>query len=461
VLVLAGAYRLTGEMVLTAKVLGVASLILGAFLVFRIARQLTEVRALPLWAATLTALSPHLIWGAVSGMEVGLYVFLTLLGVDWHLRYRDQAGARSYLSTVAFALAALARPECYLLFAFALVDHVVLAYGRRCTYGWLRAAGRILSHVALYTLILLPNWAFNFATIRSPFPTTFHAKVKGGLLDQLADGNLVAAASATALNAFAYMHQFTAFLAEVNLFLLLPAAFGLVGLAVAPLRSDPAPARSWLLPLTFAVYPFCVGAVFVARQFGGVVTRYISNLVPLYILLAVIGSDYLARFIASQSGDHERLRRLGPAIARATLVLALVYTLAAQPESAIRHGGMVENINHLQVALGRWAAANLPAGSVIALNDIGAIPYFSGHRIIDTVGLATPQIVPYIDAAASRDAGVHRYLSETRPDYVIIFPDWYPVLATSPSLEELHAVTLARPIAVTSPRMVIYRATWR
>ena len=68
------------------------------------------------WAALVAAMAfaavPRLIWAALSGMEVSLYVFLVTLGIYWHVRYRWFDGARACLATIAFALAALARPEC-------------------------------------------------------------------------------------------------------------------------------------------------------------------------------------------------------------------------------------------------------------------------------------------------------------------------------------------------------------
>ena len=461
VILLAGSYLVTGEMVLTAKILGIALLILGVWTAYRLTLRITDDRRWATWVMLLVALSPHLIWGAVSGMEVSLYVFLTLLGLDWYLRYRDDDGPRAYSSTAVFALAALARPECYLLFAFALVDRVGLGLERIRKGSLSTEVIGLASHALLYTLILLPNWAFNYATIGSIFPATFQAKVQGGLLNSLAAGDIPGAVWAASLNSLSYVQQFTGFLAEVNLFLLLALPFGLVGLCLAPLAPNgPAGQRSWLVPLTFILYPFFVGAVFVARQFGGVVTRYIANLIPLYILIAVIGLHYLRPFVAVCLRESHRRDQIGRSIGGALLILALAYSIAAQWESSVRHGWMVENINHLQVALGQWSATNLPPNAVLAVNDIGAISYFSNHRIIDTVGLVTPEVVRYIDAAGSRDEGVMRFLAEKRPDYVIIFPDWYPRLSGSPVLEEVYSITLSHPVAVGSPRMVVYRAHW-
>ena len=57
-------------------------------------------------------------------------------------------------------------------------------------------------------------------------------------------------------------------------------------------------------------------------------------------------------------------------------------------------GNNTREIEEIDVALGHWLAANTPPDSLIALDDIGAITYISGRRILDMNGLVSPEVWP-------------------------------------------------------------------
>ncbi len=125
--------------------------------------------------------------------------------------------------------------------------------------------------------------------------------------------------------------------------------------------------------------------------------------------------------------------------------------------AAERYGWAVQNINAMQVHLGRWVDVHLPKRARIAVNDIGAIAYFSRREVIDLMGLVTPEIIPY---RRQGEAGVLRYLLETCPDHVIIFPAWFPQIASSVALlEPVYRVRLERNEVAGAPEMVVYRLT--
>lgn len=452
-LLLAGAFRFSSECVLTAKLLGLALFALLVWLTYRAAQSLGQAPWIAGLAAILVALSARLTWGSLSGMEISLYAALTVAGLWWH------TAALPYLSTAAFALAALSRPECYLLFPLAWLDRLLverLLWKRVSWGGFFRQAA---AHSALYLAILAPNLAFNYAAIGHLFPTTFYAKVKGGLLDTLLAGDMLAALRLGATNGVNYMISYAAYLAETNLFLLVPAAFGWVAMALAPLRRAEERA-SWFLPLTFVAYPLIVGTVFWTREgFGGVITRYVANLGPLYALLAAIGVGALGRYVATQAQEHPHWARRAVGL---TTALALAYALAAEAQGGIQHGWMVENTNHFQVALGKWVDANIPRDALIAVNDVGAIEYFSNRRLLDLVGLVTPDILPYIQASdgPQGEPEILEYVRQRRPDYIIVYPKLYPALTSLPNVREIYSVEVANPVIVQSGRQAVYQATW-
>ena len=126
--------------------------------------------------------------------------------------------------------------------------------------------------------------------------------------------------------------------------------------------------------------------------------------------------------------------------------------------AATRYGWAVQNIEAMQEHLGRWVAVNTPHDARLALNDVGAIAYLSRREVVDVMGLVTPAIIPY---RRDGEAGVLRYLERACPDYLIVFPAWFPRLA---AMEErftpVYRVRLARNTVAGADEMVVYETIW-
>ena len=117
----------------------------------------------------------------------------------------------------------------------------------------------------------------------------------------------------------------------------------------------------------------------------------------------------------------------------------------------------VDNINQMHVALGHWVKENTPPGTVVALNDIGAITYISERPVVDLAGLVTPEITPSLRAPEQTEQLI-QFLRERGVEYVIIFPNWFPGLVERGDvLEEIHRVTLDNRTITGGETMVVYR----
>jgi hypothetical protein len=141
-------------------------------------------------------------------------------------------------------------------------------------------------------------------------------------------------------------------------------------------------------------------------------------------------------------------------VALALLGLALPLGPASQA-----YAWGVQNINAMQVRLGRWVARATPPDALLAVNDVGALTYFGHRRIIDLMGLVTPDIV----AERRRgEAAVLGYLERACPDYLVIFPDWFPYLAARSDLfRPIERVRLERNVVAGGDEMVVYETVWR
>lgn len=135
----------------------------------------------------------------------------------------------------------------------------------------------------------------------------------------------------------------------------------------------------------------------------------------------------------------------------------VVFALVPLVGAADRYAWGVQNINAMQVHLGQWVKTHVPPTARIALNDIGAIAYFSRRSVIDLMGLVTPDIIPY---RRQGESGVIRYVAERCPDYLIVFPAWFPVMtARTEALDAIYRVRLERNEVAGGPEMVVYRVT--
>jgi hypothetical protein len=112
----------------------------------------------------------------------------------------------------------------------------------------------------------------------------------------------------------------------------------------------------------------------------------------------------------------------------------------------------------MQVRLGRWVAVNTPVDARLALNDVGAIGYLSRREVIDVMGLVTPAIIPY---RRDGEAGVLRFLERACPDYLIVFPAWFPTLtAMRERFTPVERVRLSHNTVSGAEEMVVYETEW-
>jgi hypothetical protein len=140
------------------------------------------------------------------------------------------------------------------------------------------------------------------------------------------------------------------------------------------------------------------------------------------------------------------------------MALFLAASVAAVWPAASRYAWAVQNIDALQVHLGNWVRANTPAEARLALNDVGAITYVSRREVVDLMGLVTPNIIPYRRAG---EAGVLRYLERSCPDYLIIFPAWFPALsAMSDRFTPIYRRRLEHNTVAGADEMVVYETVW-
>jgi hypothetical protein len=397
-----------------AKALGLVCYGATGLLTRRLALALGLSRGLALAAGVAAVGLGPLAWGALSGMEVGLAAAAVAGGALLAVRGRPLAAAAT------LALATLARPEAALVLAL----HVVGASRLRS------AAAR----VAVALLIGGPALAFNLITGGRLVPATAVAKVEGGLLGRFV--GLHEAWGTAGLRGLDYLGEWARLLLDDHVALPLLVLVGLAMVRRSPLR--------WL-PWALVLHPIAMAFVAPYRGPAFQTGRYSTHLLPLAL---VVGAAGLGAVLGRLPG---RLRTV------ALLAAAFGLVLPLRPASEAYAWG-VQNINAMQVRLGRFVAHATPPGAVLAVNDVGALTYFGNRPVIDLMGLMTPDIVP---ARREGETGILRYLEWRCPDYLVIFPAWFPELAARADLfRPVERVRLAHNLVSGADEMVVYETAW-
>jgi hypothetical protein len=373
----------------------------------------------------------HLAWSAVSGMEIPLFVFLSLLLLE-----RFVARAHSLLLGCLAALLTLTRPEGIVLAA--LIGIAIALDATRNTQHAIRNtpdASHLTSQVSRFTpstslrawfyaigyaIPIAPYLAFNLTTSSTLFPNTFYAK---------------SAEYAILFERVPFVVRYLQLLAVPWVgaqILLLPGfVFGIVMLVRQ---------RAWIMLIPFA-WVLLLPALYalrlpVAYQHG----RYEMPIVPFIALYGIVGTAALLAHIRSW-------------VVRTTWTLSVAATLVAfWLIGANAYTTDVAIIDCEMVQTARWIAANAPADALVAAHDIGALGYFYAKPFIDLAGLVTPDVIPFI-----RDEGHLRdYLFARHVTFAIFFPDWYPALASDPRLVPVHQRDCAVTRAAGAMSMVVY-----
>lgn len=433
-----------------AYALGLGALLLTCVYTFKLTFLITGDGLVSTFASMVPAFLPFLTWGSMSGMGVPLFVMLTVMGIYYHVLFRREGGVRQYAPTLVFALAALARPECFLLFGFSTLDFLWFAVRSRRPLA--RTAANVALHGLAFCLLTSPFFAFNYATSGHLFPNTYYAKNIFWL--KLNEGKLPTDGAAwfyfTAWLKY-NLHLFLVFCRSTGWLLAALLPFGLYRLfkaARAPSETRPG---FGIIPLVAFGYPLVASvqnvAVFGTNYVYGSQGRYFTNLLVVWAVVCSLGLGTLGR-------DRKRSRYA------ALLLMALVLgTMAFKQWGNSRTFAMnVKNVNEMNVAAGKWLDRNVPPDARLAIHDVGAIARFSDREVIDILGLVNPDAWPYLKRG---QRGIFEYIKKTRPDYLIVFPKWFSLIVSQEDyFQPVHSFSIDDNTIVGSDVLVVYRCNF-
>ncbi len=448
-------FYLPGSLVLWTKALGVALHLLGLRAIWQLARELELTEAGAAVAVSFSAATPWLVWSALSGMEVPLFVLLSVGGLTLHLRERREPG-RPPLSIGIFGLSILARPEGALLLVLAVADRLLVCFARRpaepadeTPLCWRPVSWRpAVSGLLLAACALIGPFVFYKVVGGSFLPTTFSAKGAElhGLLPDLQ-----------------YAATILGILFRAQPWLTLLAGAGVLALIerLGTERDRGLLPALWLIALPLAYSTISpTGRSPLAGNFG----RYYFPLMPVVVVLGVLGLERAAAAIGSRVRfEFAGLRASLPL--RAILLGLLAWpTLAGLWRGPLVFAQNVANVQDSDVFVARWLAERLPPEAVLAVNDIGAIKFMLPNRVIDLVGIASPEVRVEVAREMRRGIGFEAAMllaiERRRPDYVIVFPAWVPAVARDPRFVLVGRLDIPNNITMGDDSLGIWATPW-
>ncbi len=426
-------FLVPGNPLAWSKLLGILLYLAGCWLTHTLARELGLGRELSIIAALLTGFTSWLAWSALSGLEIPLFVVLSLAGIVLHVRERWDS-SRLPLALPVLALSFLARPEAGLLILAALADRFLnFRTDESGNRHWLPPALRpLLLGLVLVAVIVGPAIWFNYWVTGSPLPTTFGAKSHGVARTLPEIGYLY-----TVFGIFFQAQPWMALLACAGALVLLFRLGGKEDRGLLP--------ALWMLGL-----PLAYGLIDPPGKFSlvGNFGRYYFPLFPIVIVLGMLAIATVAEATSSRTRSG-----VGRSAVRIAMLLVLFLpTLTELAQGAGRYGQSVVNVQDSDVRVARWLAGRLPPEAVLGVGDIGAIKFLLPNPVVDLAGIANPEIKMW---------GAARFLEHHRPDYLVIFPNWLQrVTEDLSAFQAVHQVPIKNNITMAGDVLVVYATPW-
>lgn len=389
----------------------------------------------------LTLAAYPLSWAALSGMEVPLTCALCAWAAAFQLGASKQPnpGRSRRISVVLWTLATLARPENAVFLAVAVV-----MMGREDAEN--RISGTV--RIAAYSLPVILLYIISMTYICGrPWPTTLEAKMTATALPVLIrNGDWAGILPAAVSGGAGVLRDSLVFMlgenvAALAVFLLAP-IFWLISRKESP--ESEAAAVSWFAWATLPVQAVLVALLAAPESYVAFHGRYAAHTIWMAVPAAAV-------FLFAAWRTFGR-----PRLIWAVALLGLLVAADRQVDLASSYPLETSNITSLQVRVARWFGERLPKGGPIALNDIGAMGYFSGRRLIDLEGLITPEAIPW-NKAGRADA----FLEAAKPEYLLIFPYWYPEIVSRLNFfKPLMRFAIDRNVTGGGEELVLFSMPW-
>ncbi len=380
------------------------------FYVFRLARR--DFRG-ALWVVVLVtlvvAIQPRLNLISVSGMETTLFIGLICAGF-----YYYRAGRPKILGVV-LGLLIWCRPDGLAVWAAIGLDYLAVwgiskkepkegpdlgPPGRKgMLYAFLIGLG-----------ITVGYFVFNYCLSGTILPNTYQAK----LTYYQANPRLF----------FLQEQVFGVFSSQEFRPVWLPFIFGVLVSLWDGLRRRYNPFTVYVLFIFIFVLLYFLKLPF-AHRFG----RYLMPVIPFYLMIAINGLVVFLEFL------NRLMRGKRTFIAYGILgifgIWMVVLNILGGLQWAEEFTFFCRYHHDRHEMAGRWIRNHTPPEAVIGAHDVGAIGFYGERKVVDMVGLITPEVISRLNEA-DFPKYIVEYLSQCHVSYIVVLKNWFEVVNDNP-----------------------------
>lgn len=334
---------------------------------------------------------------SVSGMETTMFIFILVLCAYFYKKRNPVPFA------VTFGLIIWARPDGIVFIIAVLIDYIlVLIYSKRLSDSMLFSKKDLMKITFIFLGIVGLYFFMNYKISGTILPNTFAAKLAyytpefrsrfGFLKDEVWE---YFRSGSYYLLMFGFIFSFLKLIYDISkknynqntLYILF--ALGLILI--------------YLIKLPYA------------HRFG----RYMMPIIPFFILVATIGFRDIARLINKYTNN----KLFSKSIFYILIVVTYFIGIKNYDEVKSLYSSQCKYIYDRQVKAAYWIRDNTKENDVIATHDIGAIGYYGNRKIVDVVGLVTPEVIPKVLDPTYADF-IIKFMKEKGVTYMVFMKEW-------------------------------------
>ncbi len=384
-----------------------------------------------LFITLITMFAGRLLWSSLSGMEITLFVLLSILIVSNHIK-EISTGKVLVINGLLLGLAANTRPETYL---FAGLYYLTTIYLLRKNLK-INLTKLFLS-LLVFAVLVLPYPLFSFVHTGGFLPNTYEGQV--GTVKYLPN--------------FTYITESAKIFIKDNfiVFVLWGISAGYFILSVFKKKIE----NKFLL-INLWIFLLPLVSAFIAsnwRHHG----RYLIPLIPFINIIAIYILRKLHRYYEEKGYRRYTVFRKG------TIAVILIASINSGVMFAGVLGWNVENINNQQGKIADWLNENLPGEKAFGMNDIGIITFKTKKYVVDMAGLVTPEVFKFQKMSYEEGTKeLFRYLKSKGVNYIIIYPDWFWYIMSHYSgvFTQVHSQKLQKNTICGGIEMFVYKINW-
>jgi tetratricopeptide (TPR) repeat protein len=366
-----------------------------------------QSKLLTLSTLLLIAIQPKLNLISVSGMETTMFIFFMVGSIYYYKNFNK------WLLGLFLGLSIWCRPDGTVLLLAILIDFFLMNkfssenHDRHVRDQILKKKDFLFSLGVGIGLILI-YFIFNYSLSGSILPNTYKAKLEyyqNSLRENFIKNDVVG--------------YFTTleFIAIVIPFLL--AAVVMIVNLLKKKHDDYLVYLIFILGLVAAYYiqlPF-------AHRFG----RYLMPIIPFYFLISIYGLIQIVNYVIKKS----KSTTLGNILFVLFIGLTMIFSFTNNSKYIDEYTELCKYHNQRHVAAGLWINKNTPKDAIIATHDIGAIGFYGDRKLVDIVGLVTPELIQHLNDK-NFSTFIKQYLTNKNVNYIAALKNWFEVVNDNP-----------------------------